>query len=280
MKRIIFLIVFILILMIASSTVSFADTLVQTNYFEMVLPDTWQYIEAKESYGLPEKSGGQRVRLFESTEEPIDSSDYNAVLDRVLTMFQLGSDYSDWEEIIVDDQKTPLITIRHEGMYDYYVASIRSGKRVCYAAFYGYNRDYEKNMFKDLLQHFYVRNEKDACYFRYGTADVKLKNYKTKTVNGKTYLLVDMTWRNTGDKASMFIVNVDVKAYQDGIELHDGYLFDIDTETGTSIMPGKELTVTEVFQLRSKTGKITLVLDKLLDATHEWPSRQYEYILK
>ena len=94
------------------------------------------------------------------------------------------------------------------------------------------------------------------------------------------YLLVDFTWRNAGSKADMFVINVDVKAYQDGIELHDGYLFDITTESGTSIMPGKELTVTEVFQLRGKTGKITLVLDKLIDVKNEWPSRQYEFQLK
>lgn len=280
MKRITAILMFMVLLMLAAASTALADTLYQTNYFEMSLPDGWKYIESKKSYGLPESSGGQRIRIFDSTEDPIDVSDFDAVLNHMLTVFNLGTDYKDWEEITIDGQRTPFITIRREGLYDYYVTSIRSGSHVCYAAFYGYNRDYEKDLFKEMAQRLHVRDASDALYFRYGNADVKLRNYRTKTVNGKMYLLIDFTWKNAGNQPDMFIINVDVKAYQDGIELHKGYLFDVNTETGTSIMPGKELTVTEIFQLRSKSGKITLILDKLIDATNEWPSQQYEFTLK
>jgi hypothetical protein len=91
---------------------------------------------------------------------------------------------------------------------------------------------------------------------------------------------VDFTWRNVGDSPDMFVVNVSVTAYQNGIQLNEGYLITENTEVGTSIMPGKSLTVTEIFQMRESTGEITLIVDKLMDFTHEWQDRQYSFTVE
>lgn len=277
MKRIMTLIVFALILAMINS-IAGAEVLYQKNFFEMALPDGWYYNESRDRYDC--KRNNARVFLSVTKEETAGSSDTDAIVAEMLANIGTDSAHSSWEKIVVDGQDTILITFVMDEGNTCYATAIRNSDSACYAIYSSNNPDDGKMEFLDLIQRFYVRPEKDASYFRYGNADVKLKNYRTRTVNGKMYLLVDFTWRNIGTKEDIFVINVDVKAYQDGIELHDGYLFDIYTETGTSIMPGKELTVTEIFQLRSKTGKITLILDKLLDVTHEWPSRRYEYTLK
>lgn len=277
MKRMTSVVIIAMILALVNS-IAGAEVLYQRNYFELVLPDDWYYNESHDRYDC--KMNNARVFLSVTKEQTMGSSDIDAVVAEMRANIGTDSEHSTWEQIVVDGQDTILFTFTMAAGNTCYATAIRNDDSACYVLYSSDNAAEEKTAFLNMLECFYVRPAKDACYFRYANADVKFLGYRTKTVGGKMYLLVDFTWRNAGSKADMFVINVDVKAYQDGIELHDGYLFDITTESGTSIMPGKELTVTEVFQLRGKTGKITLVLDKLIDVKNEWPSRQYEFQLK
>ena len=277
MKRLVFL---MSMLMVIFGAVAEAETVYQKNYFELTLPEAWKYNASNNTYNCTTQNSMQGFNLIE-LEESFDGApsieDIAAAMKKAL---QLEEDYSDWEIITVDGQETALFTIHTEGVLDYYVTSIRFLGHVCYAFYYASDPVYYKTEMLALLKGLHHRTIDDMCYFRYGDAEAKYMGYTTKTVGSTKYLLVRFSWRNVGTSAEVFAVNVDVTAYQDGIELQDGFLLGINSEVGTSIMPGKEITVTRVFQLRGSTGQITLIVDKLLDFKNEWPDRTYEFQLK
>lgn len=279
MKRIAAFLITVLLLVIISAMAG-AETVYQKNYFELTLPDTWKYNASKDSYDYSVQNSTRRFRLFEVSESFDGTPDIEDIVAAMKKALQLEEDYSDWEIITVDGKETALFTIHAEGVLDYYVTSIRFLGHVCYAFYYASDPVYYKTEMLALLKGLHHRTIDDMCYFRYGDAEAKYMGYTTKTVGSTKYLLVRFSWRNVGTSAEVFAVNVDVTAYQDGIELQDGFLLGINSEVGTSIMPGKEITVTRVFQLRGSTGQITLIVDKILDFKNEWTDRTYEFQLK
>ena len=252
----------------------------QKNYFELTLPDTWKYNASKNSFDCSAQNSLRRFCLFETSESFDGTPDIQDIVIAMKKFLGLEEEYSEWEIITVDEQETALFTLHATGLLDYYATSIRFLDHSCYAVYYATDPEYYKAEMLDLLQGFHHRNTDNLFFFRYGNAEAKYTGYKTKSVGKQEYLLVDFVWRNVGTSADMFVVNVDVTAFQDGIELQDGFLLGVNSEVGTKIMPGKEITVTEVYQLRSQTGQITLVVDKLLDVMNEWPDRTYEFQLK
>lgn len=77
---------------------------------------------------------------------------------------------------------------------------------------------------------------------------------KTQDYEGKPALVVDLTFTNNGKDAESFIFAITVKAFQNGIELEDGYLMDSDPANELKdIKPGKSIAVQEIFVLDDAT---------------------------
>ena len=258
-----------------------AETLYQLNYFELSLPEGWKYNKELDCYELNTGNSLQRITLLEYKNPFSGRPTLEEIVVNLKETMQLDDDYPEWEEIRIGDQQTAAVTLHSEGVRDIYIALFYSPfDRICYAI---YSPSFPESGMAEMLavlEGLHYRKYGEISYFRYGNAEVQYSSHKVQTVGKNNYLLVNFRWRNMGDEADMFVINVDVTAYQDGIELHPGYIFGINTEEGTKIMPGKEILVTKVFTLRKQTGTITLVVDKLLDVKNEWPNRKYEFQLK
>lgn len=280
MKQTLSILSLVVMLLLACASCAGAEVAYQKNYFELTLPDGWKYNSSANAYDCTDQNSTRRFKLLEYSDSLPSNPSVEEIVAATKDALELEADYSEWETITVDGHETALFTLHRDGTLDYFVTPVHYLGHVCYVCYYTTDAESYKSEMLNLLQCFHHRTIDDVCFFRFGDAEVKVGNHRTVTVGGKRYLLVELTWRNVGEKAQMYVVNVDVTAYQDGIELQDGFLLGVNTEVGTSIMPGKELTCTEVFQLRSKTGEITLIVDKLLDFKDEWPSREYNFTLK
>lgn len=268
-----------LMILVLSVAAASADTLLQTNLFEVAVSSSWTVKKAQDQSVQSERRENETlaetVGLFEIQDShwPTDPSELAQTLIGHLGLKSVG----ELEEIEIDGRKTVLVPILKDEVCVGYATMIKTGSYHG-VFYYMFNEPYgSKQAALNLMETLKVRPKSDFCYFRFGDAEVKYKGFRTKTVGRTKYLLVDFIWRNVGNSPDMFVVNVDVTAYQDGIQLYDGYLLTENTEVGTSIMPGKSLTVTEVFQMRENTGEITLIVDKLMDFTHEWQERQYSF---
>ena len=278
-KRVAWFLVLILLIHALTVSASSAETICQTNLFEFSVPSSWSITEAKNFHVECEhRENGilvEKVGLIDSKRSrwPSDPAELASMVKDLFGLKAIGG----WEEIEIDGQSTVLVSILKEEKCTGYATVIKTG---LYNGlfFYIFSEPYGgKEAAEKLLEGFKVRSKDDSHFFRFGDAEVKLKGFRTKTVGKNKYLLVDFTWRNVGNTTDMFVVNVSVTAYQNGIQLKDGFLPTEDTEVGTSIMPGKSLTVTEVFQMRESTGEITLIVDKLMDYSHECQERQYSF---
>lgn len=281
MKRTIFFLVMILLTVLLFS-VAEADALFQTDRFEITLSDAWQCKSCNDSYvtanrvvnGIETGSFG----IFETKNQkwPDDPESLAAT---IMSEFSSYKEPYEWQEIEIAGFKTVLIESDSKAGRFCFTA-IPSGNYHATIMFFerpGYvNHD---DMVKQ-LNSLTVRNSEDIGFFRFGDAEVKFVSYAVKKVGTDRLLLLDFEWRNVGAIASRFVLNVSATAYQDGIELKEGYLFTENSETGTSIMPGKSIKCTEVFVLRSATGEISLYLDKLMDVLDEYPNREYLFTLK
>lgn len=281
MKRMTVCLVTVLLLFVLLVSASSAETVYQLNYFELSLPDGWKYNKKEDWYELKTATTSQNVTLIEYKDSFSGTPTVPEIVAEMKTTLRLEDDYSDWEEITVDGRQTALFTLHPAGNQEFYVASLRSPMgRTCYAFFRGNGPGAGKAEMLAILDGLHYRKMGEISYFRHGTAEVKYNGYEIQTVGNQNYLLVRFTWRNIGTEADLFAVNVDVTAYQDGIELQDATLIAKNSEVGTKIMPGKEISVGKVFVLRKLTGTITLVVDKLMDYSNEWPDREYEFQLK
>lgn len=277
MKRIGFLLVFSIVFIWMMVSIATADVLFTTNRFEFSLPDSWHYEKSSLLSVHCRSTSGYAFLFYESDLTFPDTID--EIADFTINTLGIKDYATDFEEVEIAGQKTALVELREETRYGL-CAMIKKGNKTIIAFFSSLpDADY-KGFFIRALNSVNVRPDKDVGFFNYGNAEAKLVKYSTKTVGKKKYLILDFTWRNVGDIATMFAVNVGVTVYQDGIQLNEGYLFTEDTEVGTSIMPGKELAVKEIFELRSSSGTLDIVVDKLMDFTNEIIDRNYTFILE
>lgn len=254
-----------------------ADALFKTCQFEFILPDSWYYEEAALTYARCKSSSGNVFQFYESNieipEKIEDIADFTA------DYFGAKDYVTDFEEAEIAGQKTALVGLQAANKTGY-MTMIRKSGRTIGAFFVSSSGKADKEFIVSTLSSVQERPKKDVGFFNYGNAEANLKEYSIKTVGKKKYLILELIWRNVGDAATMFAVNVGVKVYQDGIELHEGFLLTEQTEVGTSIMPGKEITVKEIFELRSSSGKLDIIVDKLMDFTDEIVDRNYSFTLK
>lgn len=280
MKKAVLTATFSLLFVAVLCSCAYADQLYQTSRFEFHLPDDWQYNVPSDTYSSCyryDKSGAllEAFLVYESAKKWPETS--LGLAESLYNYFGLEK-LERWEEIEINGQKTVLVDCSKNDRHYGYLTAYKVGS---YRAniFYMFAEGYEdKNEFINAVGTIKQRAQEEIDYFRFGNAMVKYKGHRVWKVRNNYYLLLDFTWKNVGNNADTFVVNVDVTTYQDGIELQTGYFFGKDE--GTKIMPGKELPVTVAFNLRSQTGEIKVIVDKLMDYTNEWPYRQYSFDLE
>lgn len=277
MKRIFIAMIFSALLICLMISAATADSLFKTNKFEFTLPDTWYYEESSLIYARCKSTDGKVFQLYESSLDLPETID--GIVDSTVTFFGAKDYVTDFEEAEIAGQKTALVGLQAANKTGY-MTMIRKSGRTIGAFFVTSSGKADKEFIVSTLSSVQERPKKDVGFFNYGNAEANLKEYSIKTVGKKKYLILEFIWRNVGDAATMFAVNVGVKVYQDGIELHEGFLLTEQTEVGTSIMPGKEITVKEIFELRSSSGKLDIIVDKLMDFTDEIVDRNYSFTLK
>lgn len=276
MKRI-FIASLLSIMMIGIITAANADVLFATNSFEFLLPDSWYYEEASMMYARCVSGSGDNFQFYESSTELPET--IPEIVDSIADYFGAADYITRFEEIEIADQKTALVEFHSTSRCGYMTMFKRNSRTI--GAFVTTSQEVaDKEFFVGVLSSVRDRPKEDVGFFSYGEAEAKLKNYRIKKEGKTEYLILDFVWRNVGSTASMFAVNVGVTVYQDGIELHEGYLLGERTETATSIMPGKELAVKAIFELRSSSGSLDIIVDKFLDVTHKAVDRIYSFPLK
>ena len=284
MKRIILALATFLLMVVLFSFAE-ADVFFQTGRFEFVMPDTWFYNEAGTTYAKCNHS--ENNVLLESFQVYDDKKSYKLpeksseeIADIIIKLFGIQEEYSPTvEEMEISGEKHIVVRFKTDRMTGC-ATILNTGSYyadVLYMAALGYE---DIDLFKKTAASIKERPKEDAGYFRFGNAEVMYKGYRTKKVGKQTYLLLDFDWRNIGTAPDMFVINVDVTAYQDGIELSQGFLFGENTETGTNIMPGKNIKCTMVYTLRNPKGDITLFVDKLMDMTNEYVGRKIQFTIK
>lgn len=275
MKR--FFALILTVILIGMSSVASADLLFSTNRFDFVMPNSWGYREAGLYYAFCSSSDGSSLDFYEAAIEFPETLD--AITERCVSFFGVKDYVTGSEEIEIAGQKTALISVKSD-VKSGYLTMLPSGNISIAALFLAPGESADKDLFVNVLSSVKTRDAKNKEYFRYGDVEVKFNNFTTKTSGGKKYLILNFDWRNVGTAPTMFVVNVGVTAFQDGIELHEGYLFGENTEVGTQIMPGKELPVKVIFELRSSTGEVEFTVDKLMDFNNEAVARHYTLDVK
>lgn len=102
-------------------------------------------------------------------------------------------------------------------------------------------------------------------FVNFGDASFKYEQALTYENNGKKYLIVEFVWKNNSKSADCFGTILSFEAYQDGIELNRGYIFGVETNSTTKIMPGKTLNGCVVFELRNNKSDVEFVAKNMFD---------------
>lgn len=276
MKRFFALILTVVLVCLLITSAS-ADLRFTTNSFDFVLPNNWYYLNASLYYAECRSDSSEAFNLYESNITIPETLE--EIKEQVVQYFGAQDYVTGYEEVEISGQKTALVEFianKKPG----YMTLIHVGEKTVGAFYLTAAETADSKIFINALSSVTAREEKNKGFFRYGDVEVKFKNFTTKTSGGKKYLILNFIWRNVGTAPTMFVVNVGVTAFQDGIELHEGYLFGEQTEVGTQIMPGKELPVKVIFELRSKTGEVTFTVDKLIDALNQAVDREYTINVK
>ena len=93
-----------------------------------------------------------------------------------------------------------------------------------------------------------------------GDYTVDFVGYKfDKSYDGKDTINITFHYTNNSSESKAYVWAIGLTAFQDGIELKDGYV--ADSERATEIRPGKSIDIIECFVLRSATEQIELEFD-------------------
>lgn len=111
-------------------------------------------------------------------------------------------------------------------------------------------------------------------YFDLGDVAVALDGYQLQTAAGKTYMILSVKWLNQSDEATAYYVEAAVDAYQNGVELDNGYLSGVDTNTTRKVLPGYSTTIKEIFELENDKDPVVLFVRPWVDFRNEYPPQQ------
>ena len=93
------------------------------------------------------------------------------------------------------------------------------------------------------------------------------KYYLKENYNGDKILVIEYSWKNTTDKTTSFIWQIDTKCFQNGIECKNAIFVDgLDTgDSSTEVMPGYTITVKQAYTLNDMSD-VTLQCSKFLSS--------------
>ena len=276
MKRTLILLLAVLITVL-TVTVASADVVFQTYRYQFSLPDDWRCVEAGDAYMKCVREENGAISATVEVFEPRFAS-WQDTPDQLADMVkkQMGcSEDAGWEEIAVGDKKTILVDVQNYNGANAYISILGSGKHVFCVLYTA--EILNKDDFIEILETVNARPADEIGFYDFGNANVKFVQFRTKELSGKKRLLLDFTWRNIGETISTFDSNVQVSVFQDGIELYESLVTVSATDTGTRIMPDKELDCTKVYDLRSQTGEIIVFIDKLQNDENKYAERQFTF---
>ena len=107
------------------------------------------------------------------------------------------------------------------------------------------------------------RNSQVAEYST-GTVTFSVEGTYYVQDRNKEFAVVGLRWRNDGNGSTEYFTNLMSQAYQNGIGLDQGILFDLETNYMTSILPGYEIVSYQIFELRDHSD-ITVIIDTFAD---------------
>ena len=110
----------------------------------------------------------------------------------------------------------------------------------------------------------------------YDDSGIKFKSAYIKKSGNTNKLVIVFDWANYGDSASSFGYKFSFEAYQDGIALSVGIIWDFDTQFTTKIQPGKILEGYYIWDLKDTKKTVTIVFDKFLDMSDSYPNTEFE----
>ena len=117
------------------------------------------------------------------------------------------------------------------------------------------------------------RQENDDGFVIYNDVGIKYKSaYIQKSGGDKLVVVFD--WINNSDSAASFGSKFDFEAYQDGVSLSVGIIWNFDTEFTTKIMPGKTMEGYYIWELRNTKEPVTVVFDKAWDFSNKYPNTE------
>lgn len=111
-------------------------------------------------------------------------------------------------------------------------------------------------------------------YFDLGDVSVALDGFKVQSISGKHYFILSVRWMNQSDEPTAYYVEANVDAYQDGVELDDGYISGVEKNNTRRVLPGYSTTVTEIYELRNTRNPIVIMIEPWVDFRNEYPPQQ------
>lgn len=97
---------------------------------------------------------------------------------------------------------------------------------------------------------------------------LSINNYYVKEgYNGNKTLVVEYSWKNTTDKATAFIWQINTKCYQNGIECQKAIFVDgLDSgDASTDVLPGYTITVRQAYNLNDMSD-VTIQCSKFVSS--------------
>lgn len=108
---------------------------------------------------------------------------------------------------------------------------------------------------------------KDSSKANIGDAYVEIGKYKVVKYGDDKILIVEILYTNNANEAEEFAYNIDVEAYQDGVELDSSWMKcswydknDSYIDTDSKIQPNKTVTVRKCFYLNNTSDNVEITL--------------------
>lgn len=95
--------------------------------------------------------------------------------------------------------------------------------------------------------------------------------YRYSDQNGD-YIIVQFDWTNTSNDSIMFVSTMVPQAFQDGVEISQGFVYNIETNSITTVLPGYGTTSYNIYKLKNNHD-VLLSVDEFMDIGNKYPNK-------
>lgn len=99
----------------------------------------------------------------------------------------------------------------------------------------------------------------------FGSARIEVVGASIRTEGSVKYVICEYNWTNNSGENAMFLSQIAEHVFQNGVALDSGYLFDVEENSITEVMPGYSLAVRTVHQLSDPAAEIAFSVEPLFD---------------